>query len=109
LGEPERRAAVEIPADALGFAVVVATLIGTAFGVKLLVWGKEPFKKLRSGATDVNTEERLAELEEHVSELSALVREQSVQLADYDERLDFAERVIAQQRGEPKGLEPPSA
>ena len=99
---------MDIPADALGFAVVVVTLLGTAFGVKLLVWGKGPIRRLRGGADDTESGAQIADLEEHIRELSALVREQSDQLEDCHERLDFAERMLTRQRSEePKGLEPP--
>lgn len=99
---------MDIPPDALGFAVVIATLLGTAFGVKLLVWGKGPIRRLRGG-TDVGaSDERLAELEERVRQLSDLVGDQSRALEDYHERLDFAERVLAQRRGDtPEYLGPP--
>jgi hypothetical protein len=67
---------VDIPADALGFAVVFAALMGTAFCVKLLVWGKAPIKRLRSGAGDPETDERLAELEQRVEQMSEFMREE---------------------------------
>jgi len=99
---------VDIPPDALGFAVVIATLLGTAFGVKLLVWGKGPIRRLRGGTGAAAADERLTELEERVQQLSDIVGDQSRALEDYHERLDFAERVLAQRRGEtPKSLEPP--
>jgi hypothetical protein len=97
---------VDIPADALGFAVVLATLMGTAFGIKLLVWGKRPIRRLRSGAEDPETDERLAELEQRVEQMSEFMRDQAQQLDDYHERLDFTERMLTKQRGEePKALE----
>jgi hypothetical protein len=99
---------VEIPPDVLGFAVVIATLLGTAFGVKLLVWGKGPIRRLRTGSTDMMTNGRLDDLEERVHQLSELVTDQSQMLEEYHERLDFAERLLTRQREEqPKGLEPP--
>jgi len=99
---------MEIPADALGFAVVVATLVGTAVGVKLLVWGKGPIRRFRGGGSDPATDERIADLEERFHRLSETVGDQSQLLEEYHERLDFTERVLTQQRGEdPKALEPP--
>ena len=99
---------MQVPPDALGFAVVFATLFSTAFGVKFLVWGKGPIRRLRGGPSDPVTDERLAELEERVQQLSEIVQEQSHALDDYHERLDFAERVLTQQRGDvPKALDPP--
>ncbi len=100
---------MDIPADALGFAVVIATLLGTAFGVKLLVWGRDPIRRLR-GASTITSDDRLAELEERVQQLSDLVSDQAQMLEDYHERLDFAERVLARQRGDGrKAMEPPAA
>lgn len=100
---------MDIPADALGFAVVVATLLGTAFAVKLLVWGKGPIRRIRGGPDEADSNAQVAELEDHIRELSALVREQSEQLEDYHERLDFAERMLTRQRSDdPRGLEPPN-
>lgn len=101
---------MDIPPDALGFAVVVATLFGTAVGVKLLVWGKGPIRRLRGGTDDPAADERLAELEDRVRHLTTLVGDQSQRLEDYGERLDFAERMLTQQRMEgPQALEPPQS
>jgi len=88
---------VDIPPDALGFAVVMATLFGAAFGVKFLVWGKGPLRRLR-GTTDPATEERVAELEERVRQLADFVSEQSQLLEEYHERLDFSERMLTQRQ-----------
>ncbi len=100
---------MDVPADALGFAVVMATLFGAAFGAKLLVWGKGPIRRLRGQAADPAMDERLAELEQRFEQLSEFVGDQSRMLEDYHERLDFAERVLTQQRGEGgKALEPPA-
>ena len=91
---------MDIPADALGFAVVLATLMGTVFGIKLLGWGKGPIKRLRSGAADPETDERLAELEQRVEQMSEFMGDQAQALEDYHERLDFTERMLTQQRAE---------
>lgn len=98
---------MDIPADALGFAVVLATLMGAVFGVKLLVWGKAPLRRFRSGTGDPDTDERLALLEQSVEQMSEFMRDQSRQLEDLHERIDFTERMLTQARGEePKVLEP---
>ncbi len=100
---------MQIPADALGFAVVIATLMGSAIGVKLLIWGKGPIRKLRGGASDPEANERFDELEHRVEQLTEFVRDQSRVIEDFHERLDFTERVLTQQRGdEPKALDPPA-
>ena len=101
---------MEIPPDALGFAVVIATMLGTVWGVKLLVWGKGPIRRIRGGSDTAASDERLTDVEEQVQQLSELVREQSHMLEDYQERLDFAERVLAQRPAdERKAVEPPAA
>jgi hypothetical protein len=87
---------MEIPADALGFAVVIATLVGTAFCVKLIVWGKGPIRRIRGGSDDPVTSERLAELEQRVEQLSEFATDQAQLLVDYHERLDVTERMLTQ-------------
>ena len=94
---------MDIPPDALGFAVVMATLFGAAFGVKFLVWGKGPLRRLR-GTTDPATEDRIAEVEERVRQLADFVSEQSHLLEEYHERLDFAERMLTQRQLEESKL-----
>ncbi len=89
-----------IPPDALGFAVVLATLLGTAFGVKFLVWGKRPLRSLRGTADEAATDERLTDLEERVRQLSDVAMEQSRLLEEHHERLDFTERMLTRGRSE---------
>lgn len=93
--------------DILGFVVVMATLMATAFGVKRLFVGKGPIRRLRSSTDNPATSERIAEQEERVEKLSEFVMDQSQLLGDYDERLDFTERLLGQQQEEaPKVPEP---
>jgi len=108
-GQDRKEPKVEIPADVIGFAVVMATVFGAVFGAKLLVWGKGPIRRIRGGNADPAADERLAELEQRFEQLSEFVGDQSRMLEDYHERLDFTERVLTQQqRGEEgKALEPP--
>ena len=92
--------------DVLEPAIVFATLLGTAFGVKLLIWGKGPIRKAPAPEDRQALEQRLAEIEEHVSDFAS---RQEYRMAELEERLDFAERVLTQQREEaPRGIEPPS-
>jgi hypothetical protein len=81
-------------------AVVLFTLLGVAFGVKLLVWGKGPIKQIRRAGVDPAAAERIVELEERLRELSDVVLDQSHRLEDHDERLDFAERLLTKRRDE---------
>ncbi len=97
-------------ADLLEPAVVFATLLGTAFGVKLLIWGKGPIRKVRGGPEHSALERRLNDIEERLAQVADLVVQQSEQLTEAQERLDFAERVLTQRRlEEPKAGDGPPA
>jgi transposase len=92
--------------DLLEPAVVFATMLGAAFGVKLLIWGKGPIKRRRLPPEDPALEQRVADLEERLERSSELLSYQANQLDDLNERLEFHERVIARQRAEePKALD----
>ena len=95
--------------DLLEPAVVFATLLGTAFGVKLLIWGKGPIRRIRRPA-DQQGLERITELEERLEQWSDLISQQADQVAELEERLDFAERLLTRHRmEEPRALEEPEA
>ncbi len=94
--------------DLLEPAVVFATMIGAAFGVKLLIWGKGPIKRRRLPPEDPALEQRIAELEERLEHSAELLSYQANQLDDLTERLDFHERMIARQRAEqPRAIDKP--
>jgi hypothetical protein len=86
--------------DLLEPAVVFGTLMGVAFGVKFLIWGKGPIKRLKATASQVELERRVAELEERWEQWSELTAQQADQIAEVEERLDFAERLLTRQRAE---------
>ena len=86
--------------DLIEPAVIFATLLGTAFGVKLLVWGQGPIKKSRQLEGDESLKQRVAQMEERWSQWSELVAQQADQLADMEERLDFTERMLTRQKAE---------
>ncbi|UCG85274.1 MAG: hypothetical protein JSW71_15225, partial [Gemmatimonadota bacterium] len=91
-------------------AVVFATLLGTAFGVKLLIWGKGPIRRPRGTPHQTELERRVVELEERCEQWSELTSQQADLIAEIEERLDFAERLLTRQRAEqPRGLEPPES
>jgi ABC-type phosphate transport system auxiliary subunit len=95
--------------DLLEPAVVFATLLGTAFGLKLLIWGKGPLRRVRGGPEHQALEQRLTEVEERLEHVSDLLVQQSEQLTETQERLDFAERVLTQRRlEEPNASESPA-
>lgn len=88
-------------------AVVFATLLGVAFGVKLLIWGKGPIRRVRAPEDHSALEQRVAELEDHMRDVA---QHQTDRIAELEERLDFTERVFTQkQEGSPKAIEPPDS
>jgi hypothetical protein len=88
-------------------AVVFATLLGTAFGVKLLIWGKGPIRKVKASENPQALEQRMADLEDHLLEVAA---RQEDRLTEIEERLDFTERVLTQKQAEsPKAIKPPES
>jgi hypothetical protein len=107
---------VELEANLVGLqliqlvepAVVLATLLGVAFGVKLLVWGRGPLRQLRGGSAAPALEHRVAELADRCQQLAEAVVDQQRRLEDYDERLDFAERMLTQRRAAELGAAFPS-
>lgn len=89
-------------------AFVFATLLGTAFGVKLLIWGRGPIKRVRRNEATPALEQRMAELEERLEQSNEVIAHQAELLDDVIERVDFAERVLTKQKHEtPKGLKSP--
>ena len=89
-------------------AAVFAMLLGVAFGVKLLVWGKGPIRRIRRHPEDPALEQRIVELEERSEQWAELMAQQRDLLEELVERQDFTERMLTQQRMEgPKALEKP--
>ena len=89
-------------------AVVFATLLGTAFGVKFLIWGKGPIRRVRGTEATPALEQRVAELEERLEQSNDVIAHQAELLDEVIERVDFAERVLTKQKHEtPKGLKSP--
>ena len=76
--------------------IIILTFIsGLAVGVKHMIWGKGPLRKVKGGERDGALEHRVAELED-------LLEQQHIELldrqADLEERLEFAERMLTQRR-----------
>jgi len=91
--------------DLLEPAVVFATLLGTAFGVKLLIWGKGPIKKVRQPEVTAELSDRVSELEERLEQSNDVIAHQAELLDEVIERVDFSERLLARYKDEPpKGL-----
>lgn len=89
-------------------AVIFATLLGTAFGVKMLIWGKGPIKRVRHAADQPALTGRISELEDRLEQSNDVIAHQAELLDDVVERLDFAERMLTRQRDdERRALESP--
>jgi hypothetical protein len=88
--------------------VIFGTLLGTAFGVKLLIWGKGPIKQIRRPAETPELTQRVADLEDRLEQSNEVIAHQAELLDEMVERVDFTERMLTRQRnGQPKGLEGP--
>jgi hypothetical protein len=85
--------------------VVLGTLLGLSFGVKYLIWGKGPIRR-RKQISDDDLTARVADIEQQVRRRFAEFAElHGSRIADLEERLDFAERLLTKQRlEEPLGL-----
>jgi hypothetical protein len=91
-------------------AVIFGTLLGTAFGVKLLIWGRGPIRRVRSAEENPALTQRIAELEDQLEQSNEVIRHQAELMDDVLERVDFTERMLTRQREEqPKGLGGPNA
>lgn len=88
-------------------AIVFATLLGAAFGVKLLIWGRGPLKQIRGGSRDATLERRVAELEHRCQHLADTLIDQEHRLEDHDERMDFTERMLTRLRADDPKLGQP--
>ena len=89
-------------------AIIFATMLGVAFGVKLLIWGKGPIRRIRRSSGDPALEQRVAELEERSEQWAELMAQQRDLLEELVERQDFTERMLTRQRMEgAKALEKP--
>lgn len=96
--------------DLIEPAVIFATLLGTAFGVKLLVWGKGPIRRPRHLPDSDGLEQRVADLEGRCEQWAELAERQAQQLEDVHERLEFTERMLTRQRSEtPRALRNPDS
>ncbi len=75
--------------------IILTFLSGLAVGVKHMIWGKGPLRRVKGG-------ENVSGLEQRVTELEDLLEQQHVELldrqADLEERLEFAERMLTQRR-----------
>ena len=75
--------------------VILSFLSLLTYGAKTMIWGKGPIRKLKKSKDTDELEQRIADLEDILEQhhLETLERQ-----TDLEERLDFAERIIAQQQ-----------
>jgi hypothetical protein len=91
-------------------AVVFATLLGTAFGVKLLIWGKGPIKRVRRAEEHPALASRITELEDRLEQSNDVIAHQAEMLDEVLERMDFTERMLTRHKdGERRALENPDS
>jgi hypothetical protein len=81
--------------DYLEGPVILATLVGLTYVVKVMFWGRGPIRRVKGSVQQQALEERLADVEDRWEQLEA---HHAGQLADLEGRLDFAERLLAQQQ-----------
>ena len=96
--------------DLLEPGMILGTLLGTAFGVKILIWGKGPIKRVRGGGTDQSAlENHVTDLEDRLERIAEFCASQTARLEDLDERIDFAERLLTRDRVQSNELKRPEA
>lgn len=94
--------------DLIEPVVVFATLLGMAFGVKLLVWGKGPIRRVRPHPDTPELDQRLTDIEDRLEQTTSILGQLTDQLADVDERIEFTERMLARRGMDtPPALKPP--
>jgi hypothetical protein len=87
-------------------AVIFGTLLGTAFGVKMLIWGKGPIKRVRGAGEQPALTARIAELEDRLEQSNDVIAHQAALLDDVVERVDFTERMLTRHKeGERRALD----
>jgi hypothetical protein len=84
--------------------IVILSFLGAlTYGAKVMIWGKGPVRKLKSSDDTEALKQRIAELEDLLEQQHLEVLDRH---ADLEERLEFAERMLTQNRA--KELEAPS-
>jgi hypothetical protein len=84
--------------------IVILSFLGAlTYGAKVMIWGKGPVRKLKSSDDTEALKQRIAELEDLLEQQHLEVLDRH---ADLEERLEFAERMLTQNRA--NELEAPS-
>lgn len=84
--------------------VILTFLSGLAYGAKLMVFGKGPIRRLKQSDDVQHLEQRISDLEYLLEQQHGEVLDRH---ADFEERLEFAERMLTQNKA--KELHSPSA
>ena len=84
--------------------IVILSFLGAlTYGAKVMIWGKGPVRKIKGG-------EDVEALKQRVAELEDLLEQQHLEVldrhSDLEERLEFAERMLTQNKA--KALQAPS-
>jgi hypothetical protein len=88
-------------------ASIFAILTGVTWMVKLIFLGRGPIRRRPDPAQNEAMEQRIAEVEDRIEQhLAAMNESHRDQLLELEDRLDFAERLLAQQKDR-GGLPPP--
>lgn len=86
------------PQDASTAAVIGGILVAAS---SIPVWYRARAARLGKGLDTPRLEERVASMEQrHREQMAELVRMQAEQVADLEERVDFAERLLTKRRGQ---------
>ena len=80
--------------EILSVMLGIAAAFGGAFCLKHMIWGRGPIWRGRGLPDAGRYDRRLADLEERVEDSAEVIRQQNDQIADLEERLDFAERLL---------------
>ncbi len=84
--------------------IVILSFLGLlTYGAKVMIWGRGPLRKLKDSEDTEGLKQRIAELEDLLEQQHLEVLDRH---ADLEERLEFAERMLTQNRV--KELEAPS-
>jgi hypothetical protein len=85
--------------EILEVASIFAILTGVTWAVKMIFLGRGPVRRRTEPAHIQAMEQRITEVEDRLDhQLAAMEEGYRGQLSDLEERLDFAERMLAQQK-----------
>jgi hypothetical protein len=92
--EGEAKMRGDVNPEVIEIACIFTVLIGATWCVKAIFWGRGPVRRARDSEEVTALEERMAELEDRLSDLSDDHRRHTAEL---EERLDFTERMLTRE------------